>query len=57
MECPSYSISVTPAVLPEVCQVLVPELIFRMQWPVERIGGLLICLMWVGGQLLQEDRT
>lgn len=33
------------------------ELTFMMQWLVERMGGLLVCLMWVGRQLLQESRT
>lgn len=55
MECPSYPISGTPALLPEVCLVL--ELTFMMQWLVERMGGLLTCLRWVGTQLLQEGRT
>lgn len=36
---------------------LMLELTFMMQWLVERMGGLLVCLMWFGRQLLQESRT
>lgn len=36
---------------------LVLELTYMMQWLVERVGGLLVCFMWVGRQLLQESRT
>lgn len=53
VECLSYPMTVTPALLPEICLVLTS----MMQWLVERMGGLLICLVWVGTQLLQEGRT
>lgn len=53
-------VTATSAALSEAYQMqsrlLVLDLTVMMQWLIERLDGLLVCLAWVGSQLLQEGR-